>query len=353
MILTETPTVKSIHSPRNNYSHFMVEKSPKPWYYECATKHNTIQKGAFPMSKSSTNIVKMQEQKVIGLKLAESFRRPGDLDRASRVEQCGTFLEVSTMSDGQEKLTAANFCRERLCPACSWRRSTRIYATTSAILDYIDAHDTDHKFLFLTLTVENCPAEKLGETLDEMAEAFKRMVNNRAWKRRVRGAMRTLEVTINHESDTYHPHYHLILMVPKDYAKKGSKIYWTQEEWAKLWQVSARLSYKPHVWIEAVKGGRQKGIEETSKYLAKDSEYILPGDPVRTDEVVAVLQEHLSGRRVISYTGDLLKAQRALKLVDPEAGPLTDEVLRGDIVTAIRRYHWNTGLARYTARKED
>lgn len=305
------------------------------------------------MSKSSTNVIKMQEKKVLGLKLAESFKRLDDIDRAIRIEQCGTFLEITSTKNGEDHLTAANFCRERLCPACSWRRSTRIYATTSAILDHIDKTDTDHKFLFLTLTVANCPAENLGDTLDAMADAFKRMTNNRAWKARVKGAMRTLEVTINHEDDTYHPHYHLILMVPKDYAKKGSKLYWTQQEWANLWQLSARLPYKPHVWIEAVKGDREKGVKECSKYLAKDSEYILPNDPKRTDEVVAILQAHLSGRRLISYTGELLKAQRAFELDNPEDGSLTDGTIRADIVTAIRRYHWNTGLARYTARKEE
>lgn len=303
------------------------------------------------MPKSTINIDKLQDKKVMGLKLAESFRRLQDDKRAVRIEQCGTYLEISTMEDGNEKLTAANFCRERLCPACSWRRSTRIYANTSKILDYIDDHDKDHKYLFLTLTVANCTADKLGETLDAMAEAFKRMINNRAWKNRIMGCMRTTEVTINHETDTYHPHYHLILMVPRNYARKGSKLYWTQEQWAELWQLSARLSYKPHVWIEVVKGGRQAGVKETSKYLAKDSEYILPDDPERTDQIVAILQEHLAGRRLVSYTGDLLRAQRALRLADPETGDLTDGTVRGDIVAAIRRYHWNAGLCRYQQRE--
>lgn len=300
------------------------------------------------MSQDIINIGKLQAKKVLGLKLAESFRRLGEEARAIRVEQCGTFLEFSETAGGKKVLTAANFCRERLCPACSWVRSCRIYATTSRILDHIDLTDKDHKYLFLTLTVANCPAEKLGETLTMMADAYKRMTNNRAWKRRIMGAMRTTEITVNHENDTYHPHYHLILMVPKDYGKKGDKLYLKQDEWADLWRLSARLDYSPHVWIEAVKGGREKGIMEVSKYLAKDSQYILPEDPARTDEVVSVLQEHLAGRQLVSYSGALRKAQRLLRLEDPEAGDLTDsDTIRGDIVTAIRKFHWNAGLSRY------
>lgn len=296
------------------------------------------------MPNHTINLGKLQAKKVLGLKLAESFHRLGMPDRASRIEQCGTFLEISTTPEG-DKLTAANFCRERLCPACSWRRSIRIFATTSQILDHLDKTDPDVKYLFLTLTVRNCPPEQLGATLDTMADAYNRLRNNRAWKRRVKGAMKTMEITINHETGTCHPHYHLILVVSKDYARKGSKTYWTHEEWQEAWRKSARLDYDPQVSIEAVKGRRQ-GTEEMSKYLAKDSDYILPDDPERTDQMVTILQQHLAGRRLISYTGCMLQAQRALKLANPEEGPLVDD-LRGDVACAIKRYHWSTGLRRY------
>lgn len=297
------------------------------------------------MTNLSTFLRKMQAKKVMGLKLAESYKRLGHEDRAIRIEQCGTFLELSFTEDGKRHLTGANFCRERLCPACAYQRSLRIFSTTSRILDYVEENDKDTKFLFLTLTVKNVSAPDLGGTLDAMAEAYHRLTTNRAWKNRVKGAMRTLEITVNHEENTFHPHYHLILVVSKDYAKKGSKTYWTQQEWAEAWQKSARLDYTPHVWIEAVKGRRQ-GVEEVSKYLAKDSQYILPDDPERTDEIVSALHEHVAGRRLISYSGCMLKAQRALKLADPESGPLVDK-LRGDVACVVKKYHWHPGLARY------
>ena len=297
------------------------------------------------MTKHTTKISKLQVKKVLGLKLAEAFRRLGELDRAIRVEQCGTYLEFSQVQDGESMLTAANFCRERLCPTCSWRRSVRIFSNTSRILDCVEEIDKDCKFLFLTLTIKNCAADELAATLDGMSAAFHRLKNNRAWKSRVKGCIRTLEVTINHEDGTFHPHYHLILAVSKSYADKDSKIYWTQEQWAEAWRKSARLDYVPHVWIETVKGRRQ-GIEEVSKYMAKDSDYILPDNPEETDRVVSILMRDMMGRRLIGYSGVFLAAQRALKLESPEDGPLTDK-LRGDIVVAVKKYHWNSGLCRY------
>lgn len=292
------------------------------------------------------NIAKMGRKRGSSLLLAAAWRRLGDIDRAVAVEQCGTYLEVSTMQDHSERITAANFCRQRLCPLCTWRRSARIYAATSAIMDHIDRTDQDHKYLFLTLTVRNVRGEDLAATLDAMQEGWHRMQINRAYKRRVRGSMRTLEITRNAEDGTYHPHYHIILVVPANYARRSSGLYWTHEDWQRAWALAARLPYDPMVSIEAVKGGKRRGVEEMAHYLAKDAEYIIPDDPDATDSIVSTLHGALSGRRLVAYAGLMLQAQRALRIQDPEAGPLTDDV-RGDVVVAIRRYHWHAGLGSY------
>lgn len=292
------------------------------------------------------NISKMARKRGSSLLLAAAWRRLGDIDRAVAVEQCGTYLEVSVMRDQSEHITAANFCRQRLCPLCTWRRSARIYAATSAIMDHIDRTDQDHKYLFLTLTVRNVRGEDLAATLDAMQEGWHRMQINRAYKRRVRGSMRTLEITRNAEDGTYHPHYHIILVVPANYARRSSGLYWTHEDWQRAWALAARLPYDPMVSIEAVRGGRRRGVEEMAHYLAKDQDYLIPDDSHATDSIVSTLHGALSGRRLVAYAGLMLQAQRALRIQDPEAGPLTDDV-RGDVVVAIRRYHWHAGLGSY------
>ena len=81
------------------------------------------------------NIAKMGRKRGSALLLAAAWRRLGDIDRAVRIEQCGTYLEVSVMQDRSERVSAANFCRERLCPLCTWRRSARIVALREESVD--------------------------------------------------------------------------------------------------------------------------------------------------------------------------------------------------------------------------
>lgn len=306
------------------------------------TNHNTLLK-------------RLQEKKNRNYILAASLDRLGVENWAPLVRECGTFIGIAEDEGGNQRIMEANFCTHRLCPTCNWRRSLRIYATTSKILDYIDAHQgKEIKYLFLTLTVRNVPLPDLGAEIDRMSEAFKRLINNRAWKSRVKGSMRTLEITINRETMTAHPHYHLILAVPKSYGKKGDPLYWNHAQWQAAWRTAARLEYDPQVSIELVKG-REAGVAEVAKYMAKDSDYLIDATEAKmgteeaealTDWLVGNLSTQLKGRRLISYTGLLRQAQQALKLTDPETGPLTDTI-RGDITCAIRRYRWNAGLGRY------
>lgn len=315
----------------------------------------------------NTSLKKLQEKKNRGYLLAASYLRLAEnppetpdppekwIARAQLVINCGTYIGIAETDGGEAAIVEANFCKQRLCPACSWRRSVKIYGATSRILDYIDATEGKAvKYLFLTLTVKNVPLPRLSQTIDQMSEAYNRLRNNRAWKRRILGAMRTLEITINPETHEAHPHYHLILVVPRSYATKGDKLYWTHADWQAQWKQAARLDYAPQVSIERVKG-RKAGVAEVSKYMAKDTDYLIDSQAAHmgteeaealTDYLVSNLTEQLRGRQLVSYTGLLRKAQQALRIKDPETGPLVDKV-RGDIASAIKHYHWSAGLGRY------
>lgn len=304
------------------------------------------------MNNTITEINRYQAKREQSMMLAASFQRLGIEKQAQLLMECGTFLGFAVLDNGDKKLLEANFCKGRLCPMCGWRRSMTIFSNTSRILDYIDREQgAEIKYLFLTLTVRNVSGDTLGETFDMMAGAWQRLKNNRAWQRRVLGAMRTLEVTYNHQDDTYHPHYHMILAVPKDYGKKGDKLYWDQETWVAAWRKAARLDYNPMISIERVKGQRAKGVAEVAKYAVKSSDYLISGDERRTDQVVSVLHKHLKGRRLVGYSGILRSAQRALKIEDPEEGELTDNI-RGDVGKLIIRYRWSAGLGCYVPNGE-
>ena len=49
-------------------------------------------------------------------------------NRAEKVENCATWLTYGKTTKAEFKLFYANFCRDRLCPMCSWRRSLKIFS---------------------------------------------------------------------------------------------------------------------------------------------------------------------------------------------------------------------------------
>lgn len=289
-------------------------------------------------------------------RLAEARKAPQWATKAIRVRECGTYLGVVSTDRNPSTIVAANFCRERLCPACQRRRSLRIWSCTSQILDAVDDGWGDHvKYLFLTLTVKSCRLEALSDTLTHMADAWARWNKTTAWRRRVMGSIRTTEITINKDTGLAHPHYHVILAVHREYGRKGNDLYWSQDEWAAKWRQFAGLDYDPIVYISRVKGERGSQVAEVSKYLAKDSDYIIDSQAAQmgqdeaealTDYRVAALTEQLRGKRLVAYAGIFFQVRKDLAIDDPEDGPLTD-YLRGDVVSCIRHYHWHAGLSCY------
>lgn len=327
-----------------------LEKCPGIRYDVSTTKTPNRKAGQISMAYDSTILQRLQGKREAGLSIAASLTRIGERDRALMLLQCGTYIGMIDDGEGGVKIAEANFCRERLCPSCSWRRSLKIYSATSQILDYLDKQPAPPKYLFLTLTVRNVALNDIGPAVSMMADAYKRLTNNRAWRRRVQGAMRTLEVTIDQATMTAHPHYHLILAVDRSYATKSDDTYWTHQDWMRAWRHACRLDYDPSVRIEAVRGRRQ-GIAEVSKYMTKSADLLCPSDPDKQDQIIQAIHQGMAGRRLISYTGTLHKAQRALML-DPETAPLVDEV-RGDIAAAVRKYHWSAGLGCYVPGARD
>jgi plasmid rolling circle replication initiator protein Rep len=171
---------------------------------------------------------------------------------ATRVEYCSQVIGFARDPPGaglrKLRLTNAWFCRVRHCPVCQWRRSlmwqAKVYRALPALL-----RDFPHaRFLFMTLTVRNCPITELRTTLTNMAHGWKRMVESRQWP--ARGWVRAVEITRSQRDRSAHPHYHCLLVVPPAYFQGD---YLKQSEWAELWKQCLRINYKPVVDIRTVK----------------------------------------------------------------------------------------------------
>ena len=299
-----------------------------------------------------------QEKKTKTFSVAESFDRLGNFNKARKLRDCGTFLAFKRyLADNSLKLHSANFCKIRLCPLCSWRRSLKIFGQVSQIMN-VAQKEKEHEFLFLTLTVKNCPGKDLSKTLDMMLQGYDKMFKRACIKKAILGSFRALEITHNTNKysqnyDTYHPHFHCVLMVNKSYFNGHLGNYLTQQKWVDLWQDVIGADYAPLVDIRKIdKTGKgiEKAVAEVAKYSVKDADFLSPDEALQ-DKAIMVLDEALANRRLISFRGEFAKIQKQLALDDALDGDLVhcdgDDELRSDLEFVIEKYRWNVGYRQY------
>ncbi|HEY4544215.1 MAG TPA: protein rep [Tissierellaceae bacterium] len=297
-----------------------------------------------------------KERKKSTLDLADSYKRIGS-NKYYRVLDCSTFLEFRLAVDNSLKLSNANFCKVRLCPMCSWRRSLKIFGQVSRVMDHVE-ENYNYKYIFLTLTVKNCYGEDLRDTLDLMTKAFNTMTRRKAFKQAVNGYFRSLEITYNKENGTYHPHFHMILAVNDSYFK-DTRIYLTQNDWTELWKSCLKVDYTPIVDVRRIKENKEKDfgkvVAETAKYTVKPEDFLIRDEKGNikenlTDEVVKTLDEALHRKRLTAFGFIFKEVHKELNLDDTEDGDLTNtdnEDLREDLTNIILRYQWNIGVKNY------
>ncbi|NLJ82544.1 MAG: protein rep [Bacteroidales bacterium] len=290
------------------------------------------------------------------LMLSESLYRLHLENRSLRVKECGTFIEMRKydkkyIAEGERewKLSTANFCRDRLCSMCNWRRSLKIFGQVSKIMDNIP---DSYRFIFLTLTVKNCKGSELKYTVRHLLSSFKKMANYKPFKQVFKGYFRTLECTHNHIENSYHPHLHVILAVNKSYFK--SKNYISHSKFVEMWQKALKISYEPQVNIQKIKDERHM-VAEVAKYAVKSDDYIIEDNLEYTDEIVMNFIIGMSNVRLIAYGGIFNEVRKKLDLDDAENGDLVhvnNDTLRSDVSYMVYNFHWSSGIRNYTLKKE-
>jgi plasmid rolling circle replication initiator protein Rep len=278
-------------------------------------------------------------------------------NKAHKIELCGNVLVFGACPNGHGQwLKDAHFCQDRVCSLCNYRKS---------LFQYHQVHQVSHKvlelhpkivFLFQTLTVENCKPEELSGAITHLNESYARYIRFPAIKKAFLGTFRTLEITYNPLTNTFHPHIHSIIAVSKSYFQ-GS-YYLSQAELTDLWQKALKVSYKPICDIRRVKS-RKKGIPtdteairkmdavlsagaaaEVAKYAAKVGDILAPiskpsdsfemkeakaklrANPKKQAEILGHLIKALHHRRLVAYTGVFKEAYKALNCKDVEDSDL-------------------------------
>lgn len=195
---------------------------------------------------------------------------------AVRIRQCTGYLGFGWITEPESgekrlKLVMARFCRVRHCPVCWWRRSLMWQARFLRVLPEIESAFPTARWIFLTLTVRNCPLTDLRSTIQHMNVSFNRMTKRPEFRWNTIGWIRSTEVTKGRDGSA-HPHFHVLMMVRPSYFTIN---YVKQARWTELWKESARLDYTPIVHVQAVKSRRgsehplRGAIAETLKYSTK------------------------------------------------------------------------------------
>ena len=277
--------------------------------------------------------------------LAEVYRKLGDEGRAKRVSECSNWLQFTLLPTGKKRLKKASFCRERLCPMCQWRRSLKAAANVATVVENMP----EYEFIFLTVTIKNCKADKLGDVISLMYRGWNKLFKQRKVERAFKGYFRSFEVKHNLDRNDYHPHFHALLAVEKSYFKSEDFI--KTKELSEMWQNAIGTDYKPHCWLKKVEGNTGKAVAEVAKYAAKSDEYLVD-DFDFTCELVQQMSRALKGRRLLGWGGVMAEVRKRLMLEDEEKGDLVhmtsaNEEAPGEIIT----YTWKSGYNQYVKKR--
>jgi len=335
-----------------------------------------------------------KEKKRRNILLSESYKRLGKLKKSEKVSNCGEYLVFNTCKNGHKKLKKAYFCKDRLCPICSWRKSRMMVSQLHQILNVSFEEKPNMRYLFLTLTVKNCNENELSETIDFMMKGFERLIKYKKVKQNLLGFFRALEITrpviIDDLStgkcrmDEYHPHFHVLLGINPKYFKLPNN-YITTKEWYQMWQKACQFDYQPNIDIRTVKPRKQQemanlddlehkkielqgAILETAKYSVKSSDYIIEKGKTEeinnrfTDEGVNILSNALARRRMLGFGGIFRDIKKKLKLQDLESknADLVGADETGDCLCPICQnkmfeeiYSWHFGFNSEIGKKEN
>lgn len=274
---------------------------------------------------------KLQTKKAYNKKVVSWLaEKKQDQERADAIHQCATFVEFE-QAENVARITKANFCRQRLCHVCAWRRQAKFLSQMTPVLDELSK---EYLFVFATLTVKNTPLNGLSAVVDNMMSAYNKLLGRKKIQQAFAGCVRSLELTYNPDLDNFHPHIHILIAVRPDYYYNPS-LYVSQKELVKMWQSCLGVDYTPVCHIEGVRGEKRAEVE-VLKYSLKPSKY---------ESALEAFGYILRGRRLVSFSGIFAKYR---KQFDREMdGTLTDESA-GNMASALcYRFDVTGGVYRF------
>ena len=217
--------------------------------------------------------------------------------KIERISNCGGFLQFKANIDfSQKKVFSANFCKERGCPFCDWRKSIRNGQLLSIMAQGI-SDDFDYRFVFGTLSSVNCKASDIKTEIDKYNRSYRNLMRRKEITKVSRGSVRKIEITYNRQRDDYNLHIHFLMAVNKSYFK--SRYYLKIDKWLELWRDCMDDMTIKNIFIRKAENRNDSSpYLELAKYSAKTTDLLNNGF-----EVFDTLMTALKGRQLLTYDG--------------------------------------------------
>ncbi len=222
----------------------------------------------------------------------------------SKINDKFMFEYYKKKSDRLQNCHKYHSCNVRLCPICDYLKNRKAGKNLKKIINYMPSS----KFIFITLTIGNCLDEDLEDMLHLIFEAWNRLVGYKRIKNSITGWFRWLEVTYNEETQSYHPHFHIIACTHKNYFSDNS-IYISKDDLQRFWKKATRSDYKPSIQITKVYS------KNVCNYVSrlKPREYLFNDDISISKQVIKTLDKVLFNCRVRAYGGIMKEMSKELK----------------------------------------
>ena len=214
------------------------------------------------------------KKKQNSLVMAARMGAIGRMKRCGRMSACAETLisDVCCICETRY-IVQAYFCRDRICPVCSWRRSKKLAQKLKQIIA-LNEREKKSRYIFLTLTVENVPWSALADEIKTIMKSWDKFGKRIRRASIVTGWVRTFEVTRSVKFDNAHPHLHILMQVPPEYFDPDDPMWlaYKKDDLIKQWQECLCADYGPSIKVQAVRDNdysMMRSILEVAKYIAK------------------------------------------------------------------------------------
>lgn len=264
---------------------------------------------------------KWKEKKMKSLLISQKLQAIGETRRAERMKNCGDVLEYSLCKEcGEYHIKKANLCRDRFCPACSWRLSLQRYSEMKRLLMNIEnAYPEITDWSLITLTVKNCYIDDLNEIMQKMSRAWNLAISQRSVRPVLFGWARSVEVTFNEDTRELHPHYHILIGWWENRSEDLIRRWMNAcSKYGLIANIKAQNAQKI-TYYKAENGNIKtdtdlpenftKAVLETFKYSVKGSDL----EKMKVSEFREIVNQY-SNKRLVAYGGKIKEYAKLLKI---------------------------------------